>query len=907
MPEITLFINGDKHLLDVPSHELLLDTLRRRLHLTGAKRGCDTGDCGACTILLDGKPVNSCLVLTVEADGCRITTIEGIDHPIQEIFARYNAFQCGYCAPGIVVSSTALLENGRELSPEKIRRELSGHLCRCTGYQRILQALLGEEPRYDQVATQGSIGKPVVRKDIRAKVTGRAQYTADLYFPGLVYGALVTSPHPYARILHVDPGPALELEGVVLALTAADVPQTPYGVSPARYDETILPQDFVRHVGEPVAAVFAETPELAEQAAELVRVEYEPLQPVTDPARAQEPQAPQLHERFPRNVNTEIHHDFGDVEQAFAQAKLVREDVFQGQRTHQAYLEPPAALALVEDDLIQLWTASQTPHYVQYQVARVLDIPMSRLRVIKPAMGGGFGGKAEVTKLDFLAVIAAERLRRPVLMVMDRRQVFHHGRGRHAQEMKLKTAFDKEGRLLGTHAEITLDGGAYTSYGIITAYYSGALLTIPYELPNFRFDGYRVHTNLPTCGAQRGNGTPQPRFAFESQLDMTARDLGIDPLTLRLRNAIGPGHRTVNDLQVTSCAMRECLEKLDEIADFRRKYGKLPFGKGIGMAAGSFISGAAYPIVRGDLPHSACTLRVAEDGQRVFLHTQAPDIGQGSDTVLCQIAASALGVEYEQVSILAADTALGPIDLGAYASRVTFMVGNAIVSAAQEIKHKLTQFWREEINSNAQDLTFTDGNISDGATTRPFHEVAREYYQHHGPLLGAGSYSPPPLGGKFKGAAVGPSPAYSFCAIAAEVTVDPETGQVQVDHFYAAHDSGTVINPATFLGQVEGALVMGQGETLLEKVVQHDGHLRNPNFHDYLLPTFADAPEITSVAVDSTDPNGPFGAKEVGEGTILPVMGAIANAVFDAVAVRVTSLPITPQKILQGLGKLNGA
>jgi 4-hydroxybenzoyl-CoA reductase subunit alpha len=900
MRDLHLKINGVQHRVSVNSGETLLDVLRDRLHLTGTKRGCDTGDCGACTVLLNGEPVNSCLLLAVEADGAEVATIEGISHPIQEDYARIGAFQCGYCAPGVVVSTSRLLDETPQPGKEKIDEALSGHLCRCTGYLRIRKALLGEEDSFQEDNEHAVVGQPVMRKDVRDKVAGRAQFTADRFFPGMIYGALVTSPHPHARVLSVDTSKALEMEGVVLAITPDDVPDEKYGVSPARYDETILPKDTVRHVGEAVSAVFAVDRRTAMRAAELVEVEYEPLEPVFEPDAALAEGAPQLHERAKRNVNTDIHQNFGDVEKIFSEAHLVRDDVFNGHRTHQAFLEPQAALALVEGDQINLWTANQTPHYVQYNVARTLGIPASRLRVIKPAMGGGFGGKAEATKLDFLAIIAAEKLKRPVLMTLSRKQVFEHGRGRHGQRIALKTAYDTDGRLLGSHERVTLDGGAYTGYGIITAYYSGSLLTTPYHLPNFRFDAQRVCTNLPACGAQRGNGTPYPRFAFESQLDMAAKNLGIDPVTIRMRNVIEPGHVTVNGLEIKSCGVKECLEKIDEFADFRGRWGKLPFGRGIGLGLGCFISGAGGSIVRGDLPHSACTIRIEEDGERAFLYTGAPEIGQGSDTVLCQIAAEELGLTYEQVSIISSDSAVTPADLGAYASRVTFMAGNATVDAARQIKANLKRFWIER-NGNGSEPMFRLGKISDGKMEMSFGELAREYRRAHGPLVATGSYSPPELGGKHKGASVGTSPAYSFCAVACEVEVDTETGQVRVDRFWAAHDSGTVINPVTFHGQVEGALVMGLGETLMEKVLHREGTLINPNFHDYLIPTIADAPPIECYTVPVRDPDGPFGAKEVGEGTILPVFASIANAVDDAVGVRITELPITAQKICRAL------
>jgi 4-hydroxybenzoyl-CoA reductase alpha subunit len=917
---LSLRVNGRPLAVAARPASTLLSVLRDTLHLTGTKCGCGEGDCGACTVLLDGTPVNSCLLLAAEAQGAEITTIEGLAangdlHPVQRAFVETGSIQCGFCSPGMILTAKALLDRNPDPTDEEIRDALSGNLCRCTGYVRVLDAVRrAAHPELPRRVEEGEsddaysvVGKSLPKKDAPDKATGRAVYTGDIRLPGMLRGKLLGSPHAHARIVSVDTSGAEALPGVHAVITARDVPSVPYGVSPARYDERVLASDRVRHVGDAVAAVAAVDDETAERALDLIRVEYEVLPGVFGIEEAMAEGAPRLHEDYPRNINTEIHHDFGDVERAFAEADLVREDVFRGQRAMQSPLEPHVSLARIETDgRITIWTANQAPHYVQHQLSRVLDIPMARIRVVKPAMGGGFGGKAEATRLDFCSVILARKTGRPVLMEFSRRETFAHGRGRHAQVIKLKTGVRRDGTLLGVHADILLDGGAYTSFGIITAYYSGVMLTTPYRLPNFRFDGKRVYTNLPACGAMRGNGTPQPRFAFESQLDLIAADLGLDPIELRRRNALQANDVTANEFQITSCEFEQCLDLVERRSGWREKRGKLPFGKGIGVACGCFISGAGYPIYRSSFPHSSAIVRLSEDGTSATVFAGAPDIGQGSDTVLCQMAAEELGLPYADVNIVSSDSAVTPTDLGAYASRITYFAGNAVRDGAADARRQVAAVVAEDWGVPAESLEFRNGcfHAPGGARKRTIQDAAALAFSKRGPVVGKGEYSPPPLGGKFKGAAIGTSPAYSFCAQVAEVEVDPETGTIRVTDFYDAHDCGTVINPLALHGQVEGSLVMGMGESLWEEVVHRDGAIVNPNLHDYLIPTAADAPRIHSFVVKSYDPGGPFGAKEVGEGASLPVMGAVANAVANAIGVRITELPITPERVLRALGKV---
>jgi 4-hydroxybenzoyl-CoA reductase subunit alpha len=625
------------------------------------------------------------------------------------------------------------------------------------------------QPRYSV------IGRTVPRIDGREKVTGAAKYCGDLVFANMLHGKILTSPHAHARILSIDTSEAERLPGVKAVITHKDVPTLKYGLSPARWDENIFCIDKVRFAGDKVAAVACVDEETCYKALKLIRVEYEVLPAVLDFLHAMDEGAPQVQEDYPRNINVEIHQEFGDVQKAFAEAHYVRTDAFLGQRTYQAPIEPHSAVSQWEGEKLTVHSSTQSPHYFQYYIAREFGLPMGDVRVVKPFVGGGFGGKMEPTGLEFAGAVLARLTGRPVRMFYDRAEMFAHNRGRHAQYMELKSGVDKDGKILGVHANFLMDGGAYTSLGIATAYYAGALLTLTYEFENYKFDLFRLYTNLPACGAQRGHGAPQPKYAFESHLDNVAADLGIDPMDIRIRNARRPHTITPNDFRVNTCELKACLEKAREISGWDRKKGKLPRGRGIGVATGSFVSGAGYPIYRTDLPQAAAFIKVQEDGTAATLYTGATDIGQGSDTILCQMAAEAMGYRYEQMKIVASDTEITPHDFGAYASRQTLMSGAAVKQAGEEIKRHILEMASVLLHVPPYDLDCRDGIIfskSWGEKSLTFEEAARKHFVLRGPLFGRGSYTPPRLGGKFKGAAVGTSPAYSFGVQVGEVEID---------------------------------------------------------------------------------------------------------------------------------------
>jgi 4-hydroxybenzoyl-CoA reductase subunit alpha len=709
-------------------------------------------------------------------------------------------------------------------------------------------------------------------------------------------------------------------------MTGADVPDTTHGVSPARYDEHVLAKEKVRHVGDPVAAVAAVDERTAEFALSMIDVEYDELTPVLDPFEATADGAPLVHERYKRNIGTEVHQHFGDVERAFAESHHVREETFTGNSIYQCPLEPHASIAAWDaDGTLVLYTSTQAPHYVQYMMAHVLHIPVGKVRVIRPAVGGGFGGKAATTPLDLCAALLSQRTGRPVKMQYTREEMFHYGRGRHKQHMKFKLGVDRNGRIKGFSSEIYLDGGAYSSFGVATAYYAGSMIPTLYKIPNYRYDGYRVMTNKPACGAMRGHGVPQPRFAFECLLNMIADDLGIDPVEIRRRNAMTPNTRTVNDMDITSCEFAATLEAVEKKSEWRSKYGKLPRGEGIGIGCGGFVSGAGYCIYRGQVqlshekgpepflkhsifPHANAVVKISEDGMAAVCMIGAAEIGQGSDTVLLQICAESLGIPPSRIRMRSEDSDISPIDLGAYSSRVTLMGGHAVSRAAAEVVEKMKPYAAWLLDCDASEIVVRDARMfpkGDPSRAVAWEEVARRYFNENGPLVGTGCYKPPDgLGGDYKGATVGTSPAYSFGSAVCEVKVDLETGKVKILRFTDYHDCGTPINPMAVHGQVEGAIVMSAGETLLEDV-QFDaqGRILNPNLHGYLMMSIKDAPEIFSGLVDSYEPRGPFGAKEIGEGSTLPVLGAVAHAIANTTGVWIKDLPITPEKILRAMNE----
>ncbi len=748
------------------------------------------------------------------------------------------------------------------------------------------------------------VGRSLPRFDAMKQVTGQIQYADDLTLPGTLIGRHLPSTHSHALITGIDISRAAALPGVKAVITGADLPIT-YGILPVSQDEHVLAIDRVRYVGEPVAAVAAVDAETAEQALGLIDVSYEPLDEVVTLDQALAGDRPLIHgEGEGQNVHRAAALEFGDLEEGLALADHIREDVFFFRGNTHAALETHSALASFgPDEKLTLWSSTQVPHYVHRTLEKVLELPAGRIRVIATPSGGGFGGKTDPFSHELAAAKLSMLAGRPVKITLSREEVFYAHRGRHPVLMWVKTGFQRDGRITAMHFKTFLDGGAYGSYGVATLYYTGALQTTTYRIPNYRFEGVRVFTNKPPCGPKRGHGTPQPRFALECQMDKAAADLGLDPVTIRLRNAVEPFSMTVNHLRITSCALSECIEEVAEASGFAAKHGQLPVGRGIGLAVGAYLSGAGQPIYWNDMPQSEVQIKV-DRGGGVTVYSMAADVGQGSTSMLATVVAEGLGLEPGDLSMVTADTDLTPVDLGSYSSRVTFMAGNAAIEAAERVRERVLRSVADKLEADAADLSLAAGRISvrgDRESGLTWPEAVRLTIAASGPLVESGSYRAPELAGPYRGAGVGPSPAYSYSACVVQVECDADTGTVKVERVWLAHDIGKALNPLLVEGQVEGSVYMGLGEALLEEHAFRGGLHRGPSLLDYKIPTALEMPPVETILVESIDPEGPFGAKEAGQGPLLPVIPAVVNAVHDALGIRIDEVPMTPDKIVAAL------
>ncbi len=983
---IQLTINGEERILDVQPGELLLDTLRQA-GCYGVKHGCETGECGACAVILNGKLVNTCTLLAAQVDGGTITTIEGIApdepgqrgriDPIQQAFIQTGAIQCGYCTPAQILAAKALLDENPSPTEAEVREALAGVLCRCTGYVKPVEAVLraaailrgervgglgelgipappdlfpsaGDIPEPDAdipefpdgaipptrtvtttqiptlviappAAETKVVNQPEPKVDGVKLAKGRPAFTDDMTLPDMLYGALLTSPHAHARIRKIDAIAARALPGVHAVLTYKDVPRVMYASggqtypNPLPYDQASL-DNKVRHVGDRVAVVAAETPEIAEQALKLIQVDYEVLPAVFDPEQALQEGSPVIHDEpdavgihdAARNLVHDIHVTHGDLEQGFAEADHIFEHEYRVHQVQQVHIEPHVCITWWdEDDRLVVRTSTQTPFHTRRMLAPLIELPIRRIRVIKPRIGGGFGGKQEMLLEDLCAHLTIAT-GRPVRMEYTREQSFTSARSRHPQILRYKTGVKKDGTLTAIRLHIVADKGAYGSHGLTVQFVAGFRGLSTYKAPNLEFDCQVAYTNKPAPGAYRGYGAPQALFALESHIEEIALALEMDPVEFKRINwikegdeitmakAMGEGREGFQQF-VKSSGLEQCVQQGAAAINWERRHDpewrtdpeRPHIRRGLGFAVAMHGSGIA------GLDMGAAAIKLNDDGS-FNLTVGATDLGTGSDTILAQIAAETLGVPLEDIIIYSSDTDLTPFDTGAYASSTTYISGNAVLKAAEQVRQQIIEHAAKHLLSGADpERMYLDSRCvwtPDGDSVT-LAEVAlhslHQADQHQ--IMATASHmsyeSPPP-----------------FAAQYAEVEVDVESGQVEVKRLVFAVDCGTVINPVTASGQVDGGLIQALGYTMCEEMVYDSrGRLLTTDLRDYKIYAADEVPEMGVILVQTYEPSGPYGAKAVAEIPKDAVAPAVASAIAHATGVRIRSLPFTPERVWRAL------
>ncbi len=750
------------------------------------------------------------------------------------------------------------------------------------------------------------LGKEIPYIEGPLKVTGRAEYTDDIRRPGMLVGRLLRSPWPHARLKSIDVSAARAHPGVFAVLTGERYP-TPFGVLPITHDETAIAVGKARYIGDIIAAVAATDERTAEEALALIRADVEPLPEYSDPRMGTSKVAEPIHARglAGSNIQKEVLQHFGDVDGAFVRAAFTARvrGTFAGV-TH-AFTEPMATIAeATPDGRLTVWSATQVPHYLHRSLSEVLGLPMHRIRVIKPEVGGGFGGKSDPLPHEIACAALAIESGRPVKILFDREDVFYTNHGRHPTQNDVRIAADAQGNLLAYDIDALIDGGAWSSFGTVTTYYNGVLAMGPYRVPNFRYRGRRVYTTKPPSGAMRAHGGTNIRYSIEVALDELAESMQRDPFDLRAQNALPPNSLTVNEFLITSTSFLQCLAAARAASGWDANFRRLPFGRGVGLGCGFYISGSNSPIhFTPKMPQSTVHLKVDMDGG-IAVHSMQADIGQGSNTLLAAIVAEVVGVDLDRVHVQRVDSDVSPIDLGSYSSRVTFMMGNAARAAAEQLRDRLVAAAAEILERPVAEIVVGHECYAVAREPErfvPFLDALHRAMEKTGALTTTGSYQTSPRGGSFKGARAGTAPAYSFAAYVAEVTVDVETGEYHVDKIWAAFDCGRPLNRLAVEGQIQGSIHMGLGQLMGESMNYRSSRLFNPSLLEYKIPMPQQMPEIEILLVGEDDPAGPFGAKEAGEGPLIATLPAVGNALYDAIGVRFTELPITPDRVLRGL------
>ena len=910
---IAFHLNGRPHDAVVEPHRLLIDYLRDDLRLTGTKKSCEIGICGACTVLLDGKPISSCITPAFEIHGHSLMTIEGLSegnelHPIQEAFWQESGFECGYCTPGMIMSTHALLAESPQPSENEIKRCLSGNICRCTGYESILKSVKKAAALMCGSGTSLHTEKENKRLDGFAKVRGEAIYTSDLMRPSMLYAKILRSPLPHARITRIEGTAAAELPGVVAVLTRDDLRNVNPYYGPLVKDQAILALDKVRYEGDPVAAVAAETPAIAEQALSLIQVDYEELTPLLTVDEAMAPNAVKIHdftsehgEKFPgypsvdeeakkhRNVSFHFGWSKGDTAKGFAAAHRTFNHVFSFPKIAHYSLEPHLALAEWNDNAVTLWSSTQHPFLAQQEVAEIFRLPRSAVRVIVPYVGGAYGNKNH-TKFEPLIAALARKAKRPVLLSLTAEDTFRTV-SKPAMRLHIRTGVTEDGLLLARESVVLVDGGAYSDAGPRVTQKSGYRVHGPYRIPNIQSDAYTVYTNTVPAGAFRGMGTPQVVWAYESQMDMIAHEMGWDPVAFRLKNLMEKGDDFSPGDTPVDCDMKEGLQRVAQEIGWGNK---LPPDTGIGVSCALKDGGGNYKV-------SKARIEIDAQGQ-VTLFEGTVEIGQGANTALCKIAARELALSPHAIRLAPLDTSHTPLDFGTYASSGTTVMGLAVQRAAQSARGQLMAGAQQLSGRLDESFELKDGFIRLGETAFGFADIVRHLHGEHGVLTGLGRYESERDPGTIMGAK---APFWEVSWGAAKVKVDRETGEIKVLKFVSIADAGKAINPQQCHSQEVGAVMQGIGQALFEKTIYENGIMVNPNLINYRVPSIYDLPEqLVTILFENGNGPGPYGVKGMGESGLLTVPSAVSNAVFRAVGVRLTELPLTPEKIWQAFRKM---
>ena len=946
--QIEMTINGKTIRTSAAPSMRLADFLRDELHLIGTKKGCNAGECGTCSVLIDGVLKKSCLIPIAKVNGASILTIEGIGPDgldiIQRCFIKAGAVQCGYCTPGMVMAATAILKANRHPDQTEIRRGLGGNICRCTGYAKIIGAIelardilngdVSEDVLNEEIKdTAAVIGSCAHRVDGRGKVTGALEYAGDMEMPRMLHIHLVRSTEPHAELVEVDCETARTMPGVETVLTWKDVPgEDGFGVY--YHDQPVLAKDRVRFYGEPIVAIVAETLEEAERAAETVKIAYRKLPVVSSIQEAIELKAV-LHEDHPDNVVSMTPIRKGDVEAGFAESDVIIEQDYSTQCVEHAYLEPEAGIAYLDPDgVLVIKSSDQDITHHRMLLAKLLNRPFNRIRVIMAPVGGGFGGKEDMIYQGILA-IGALKTKRPVKLVYSRRESMIGSAKRHPVQIHHKIGLTKDGRIRAIEIDLKSDGGAYcfSTKGTVTK--SAVLGAGPYEIPNVRVTSRGYYTNNTPSGAMRTFGVLQPTFAIESTMDICSEKLGIDPFELRQINGLRDGSQTHTQQVLGSVGYLETLKKCQEISgwekgpstvrggvrhDLKGNGALRPFIPGSDFKApealriagskfkyGRGVGTAWYGIGRFATIDKAGAFVEIDDGGTAMVLTGVTEIGEGILTVLTQIAADELGMYPEDITIGDNDTARAPEAAHAGASRQTYMIGNAVCNACRDVKAKfireIAAYWDVDASSvrMRNRRIFVEGNDHFSLPLKEAVDICKKVRGYV--PMGTGTFTAhhqglDPVTGKGNACQ-----AYVYGSQVAEVAVNTDTGEVHVLGIWAAHDVGRAVNPQGVEGQVEGGAVQSIGQATMENFVLNEGIPTTASFEKYILPTSVDIPQFHTYLVEKRDPFSPLGVKGIGEPAPLPTPPAIINAIYDAVGVRITSLPASPEKVLTELAK----